>query len=349
MKRYTYYPMIERIREEPVFRSPKNMFLKILMYAGVFIVMSLAESFGSVALLIPQLFKWATQQMEENGGTLDSQVATEYITDLSNDPKNLFIMLLCTGFGTLVVMFFAKFPQGRRMRTIGFHKDAAVPRYLIGLIAGFVMFSAVVGIAYVMGGLKFEGYVGASIGPLLLIFLGYGLQGMSEEVLCRGFYMSDTLRHKNLAWAIGVNSVIFGLLHAANAGFTLLAFINLILYAVMISFYTLRTDSLWGACAVHSIWNFVQGNFYGLPVSGIDSGDSVFRMSLQGSVLANGGDFGLEASLATTIVMLAAIAVLLFVPLPFAVNRSKPADTTVPPTDDGPAQTEMPSVPDDQA
>ena len=57
MKRYTYYPMVERIRKEPVFRSPKNMFLKILMYAGVFLVMSLAESFGSVALLIQQLLE----------------------------------------------------------------------------------------------------------------------------------------------------------------------------------------------------------------------------------------------------------------------------------------------------
>lgn len=132
--------------------------------------------------------------------------------------------------------------------------------------------------------------------------------------MCRGYLMTTVLRHQNVWWAVAVNSVVFGILHGGNAGFSLLAFINLVLYAVMISFYMLRTDNLWGACAIHSIWNFVQGNFYGLPVSGIDSGETIFSMSLQGSALANGGTFGLEASLPTTIVMTAAIALLLFVP-----------------------------------
>ena len=66
---------------------------------------------------------------------------------------------------------------------------------------------------------------------------------------------------------------------------------------------------------------FAQGNFYGLPVSGIDVGDTVFSMSLKGSDLVSGGAFGLEASIGTTIVMLLWIAGLLFLPAPF---RRKP-------------------------
>ena len=100
-----------------------------------------------------------------------------------------------------------------------------------------------------------------------------------------------------------------------NNGISLLAIINLTLCGIMFSLYMLRTDNLWGACAIHSIWNFVQGNFFGLPVSGIDSGDSVFRFSLiEGSDLANGGAFGLEGGLPCTIVLTAVILVLLFVP-----------------------------------
>lgn len=112
-------------------------------------------------------------------------------------------------------------------------------------------------------------------------------------------------------------------MHAFNNGFTLLAAVNLILCGVLFSVYALRTGNLWGACAFHSIWNFAQGNFYGLPVSGIDSGDTIFSMQLAGSKLANGGDFGLEASLATTIVMALWIAVLLFVPNPFAKTTAE--------------------------
>jgi hypothetical protein len=90
----------------------------------------------------------------------------------------------------------------------------------------------------------------------------------------------------------------------------------------MISLYMLRTNSLWGACAIHSIWNFAQGNFYGLPVSGIDSGESVFKMSLKGSDFINGGAFGLEAGLPTTIVMTVSICILLFVPIPILDKKA---------------------------
>ena len=61
-------------------------------------------------------------------------------------------------------------------------------------------------------------------------------------------------------------------------------------------------------------------------MSGIDSGESVFRMSLKGSAFINGGDFGLEAGLPTTIVMTIAICILLFVPLPFLDKRIERAE-----------------------
>ena len=74
---------------------------------------------------------------------------------------------------------------------------------------------------------------------------------------------------------------------------------------------------------MHGIWNFSEGNFYGLPVSGTNSGDSIFSISLKGADILNGGAFGIEASLPATIILLVAIVVLLFVPLPFGVNGQK--------------------------
>ena len=325
MKLFTYYPQVERSRALDVFRTPKNVFLKLLVFIAVFFCMSMAESIGTVIGLMPGLIRWGTEQIGEDGtGTIDQNAMQQKLNELMEDPSNTHIMLLCTGLGTIVVLLFVRLIEGRKLWSMGFLKKNAVPHYLLGLVSGFLMFSGVVGIAYLMGGLTWNGYKGGSVGMLLLMLLGYGIQGMSEEVLCRGWFMTTVLRHQNVVWAVALNSILFGLLHAGNNGFTALAMLNLVLYAVMISIYMLRTDSLWGACAVHSIWNFVQGNFYGLPVSGIDSGDSVFSMSLTGSVLANGGDFGLEASLATTIVMLVVIAVLLLVPLPLGVN-GKPA------------------------
>jgi len=206
---------------------------------------------------------------------------------------------------------------------MGFRKEGAVRQYFIGMLAGFVLFSLIVLLSWCMGGLEFHGYHGGAISSILIILLGFLFQGMSEEVVFRGCCMTTILRHQNVYWAIGLNSFFFGIMHGMNKGFTLFALFNLILYAVMASLYVLRTDNLWGACALHGVWNFVQGNFYGLPVSGIDSGDKVFSMSLKGADILNGGAFGLEASLATTIVLSIAIAVLLFAPLPFCVNGQK--------------------------
>ncbi len=264
----------------------------------------------------PKLIEWASETMNMNGGApMTTAEMMRKLKTLLLDPSYTNIMLYSTVFATIMVLLFCRIIEGRRFRTMGFTKKHFVLQYLFGMGAGFAMFSLIVLLAYAMGGLKWNGFQGGSVSGIVIVFFGFFLQGMSEEVIFRGYLMTTILRHQNIWWAVGVNSVLFALVHNGNKGFSIMAFINLILYAVMISFYMLRTGNLWGACALHSIWNFVQGNFYGLPVSGVDSGAKVFSMSLQeGKTLLNGGDFGLEASLATTIVMIAAIAVLVLIP-----------------------------------
>ena len=315
-----FTPLMRDIREAKTFRAPKNIILKILIFVGVFLVLQIVESFAIVAALMPRLMEWAAQQMEAHGSVANDAMLDK-LADLLLDPANTTIMLVCTGFGTLLVLLYCRVVEGRKLHTMGFYKKGWWWKYLVGLLCGFTAFSMVIGISMLMGGLHYDGYRGQFGQGLLLVFIGFLVQGMSEEVFCRGFMMTTTLRHQNVWWAVAVNVVGFALAHGANPGFSLLAFVNLMLYAGMISLYVLRTNDLWGACAFHSIWNFAQGNFYGLPVSGIDAGDTVFAMSLTGSPLANGGEFGLEASLATTIVMIVWILVLLFVPNPFAKKQ----------------------------
>lgn len=67
-----------------------------------------------------------------------------------------------------------------------------------------------------------------------------------------------------LCVGIVVNSIVFALLHMANTGISLLALLNLFLFGVFMSVYMVRRGNLWGACAIHAVWNFVQGNVFGL-------------------------------------------------------------------------------------
>ncbi|MBR4318612.1 MAG: CPBP family intramembrane metalloprotease [Oscillospiraceae bacterium] len=320
MKIYTDYSLTKTVKELETFRTPKNLILQCLIFGGVFLLVQIAESLGMIIGIMPQLIDWAKEQTALNN-TLTSEMMMEKLNHLLNDPALTYILLFSTGLGTIVILLFCRLVEGRKLSTLGFFKEKAGMQYLAGLGIGFVMFSCVVGLSWCMGGLKFEGTEAFS--PMLLvILLGFCIQGMSEEVVCRGYFMTTVMRHHSVWWAVGLNSLFFGLMHASNNGFSLFTLLNLVLYAVMVSLYMLRTNSLWGACAIHGIWNFTQGNFYGLPVSGIDSGVSVFRMSLTGSKWINGGDFGLEASIPTTIVMTAGICILLFCPLPFLDKKA---------------------------
>jgi len=111
--------------------------------------------------------------------------------------------------------------------------------------------------------------------------------------------------------AIGVSAVAFSLAHFLNPGYNILVFINLTMFGVFASLYMIAFDDIWGACAIHSVWNFLQGSFYGISVSGTGSVESIFRTTAKSSsVILTGGKFGIEGSIFTTIVLVAGISVI---------------------------------------
>ncbi|MFA9424206.1 MAG: lysostaphin resistance A-like protein [Sedimentibacter sp.] len=166
-----------------------------------------------------------------------------------------------------------------------------------------------VGIRVITGTLKYDGIViGGNTLFVILFFFGFLVQGMQEEVMFRGYFMTSLSNKVPIVVAIMINSVVFACMHLLNSGIPILAFSNLILFGVFASVYAIKTNNLWGICAIHSIWNFVQGNFYGILVSGMDTNTSILKfVSTQ-----NGGNFGLEGGLAVTIVLVLATTVTLF-------------------------------------
>ena len=135
------------------------------------------------------------------------------------------------------------------------------------------------------------------------------------EVLVRGYFMVSLNNRCRTAVAVVISSVAFSALHLGNPGLSWLALLNLTLFGVFMAVYILRTDDIWGACAIHSAWNFAQGNLLGIRVSGAAQLPTVAIMNPIGEqALFHGGDFGLEGGLIVTLVILAAIALTLFLP-----------------------------------
>ncbi len=198
------------------------------------------------------------------------------------------------------------------------------PTFFAGWLTGGVLFSLVAGLMYLMGALKVAGPgawqapAATTLLPLLLYAGTFAVQGSGEEVVTRGWMLQVVSSRHGLAWGIAINALFFGFLHVFNekpAPDLFMGVFNIVLYAVFISLYALRQKSLWGACGIHAAWNYVQGPGFGLDVSGLKLGVSPLFIALADKPGAaqwlTGGNFGPEASIATTIVMVAGIAVLL--------------------------------------
>lgn len=288
-----------------------NWFLEILVFLAVFIV----SSIGQVLCMLPGEVILLAMNADYRAAVAanDLEAATLAATQIGNSDLYMIFSLFATLGMTLITMLFCKLIQKRKMNTLGFTKEGAGREYLIGLGVGFVMFSSAVLICVLTGAIKIEGFSETfGVGMFLLFLLGYMLQGMSEEVLCRGYVMVSIGRRYSMWVAVISNAVIFAALHLLNSGISVLAFINLVLFGVFASLYFLKRGNIWGIAALHSVWNLVQGNFWGLRVSGIVTECSVLRSTMvDGKELLGGGAFGPEGGLGVSVVLLIGICVLL--------------------------------------
>lgn len=237
------------------------------------------------------------------------------LTDLPAWTDTAMALFSTTGMVAVILFSFRRDP-GR----VGC-KGPFPAEYPAGLLAGFGIFTGAVGLCVLTGTLDITGISPAFVPvPWLLIFVGFLFQGLSEELLCRGVLMLSFTRaaltrgQKNAAGlGLLLSALIFAALHLGNDGISLLAFVNLLLFGVFAGLYYLWRESIWGIAAFHSIWNFTQGNVFGILVSGGSFGTSLFSsVSTPEGGLVNGGSFGLEGGLAVTVVLVLGIAFILW-------------------------------------
>lgn len=283
----------------------KNVFLEILIFIGVFFVAMFAEVIPvtiaefTIMVIDPEILK-ATLA----GNAPKAMGLLQPYMDVL-----MVVQLFATAMMILVTILFCKLIQKRKMTTLGYKKPGMWKEYGIGMLVGLGMMTVVVLIGMVTGSLSLqfnkEGMTGAGIGMLVLLFIGFLIQGMSEEVLCRGYFLVSLARKKGNVWmGIIVSSLAFGALHLSNSGIAPLAFVNLVLFGIFAGVYFIKRGNIWGIAAVHSLWNFAQGNIFGILVSGNDFGATVFTSTINEEMtLINGGAFGLEGGILTTIVL----------------------------------------------
>ena len=237
----------------------------------------------------------------------------------NKDLLSLLITLFSFVFISLLVFFRVKVIEKRSLSSIGFNKNNWLKKYSLGFLIGLAMMSIIVLILFPFGYITVEKNpiqpVGISaIASVLVILLGWIIQGATEEIVTRGWLLNILSTKYNIGVGLLISSTLFGLMHLTNPNVNYIAVINIILVGLFYGLYVIKTNDLWAVCGMHSAWNFAQGNIFGFKVSGLDvSVGSLIDLNLVGSDFVTGGIFGPEAGITATFILLASIGILLFI------------------------------------
>ncbi len=158
------------------------------------------------------------------------------------------------------------------------------------------------GILYLLGAVQIDAVQFEPVGLLgyLLLFL---IAALVEELTVRGYMIPLIAKDFHFMGAIMISSLIFAVLHMANAHFTWLSFANIFLGGYLLGLIFYKKQELYTPLGLHWIWNYFQGNVLGFGVSGFQV-ESVLSISQNGADWLTGGEFGLEGSVVTTSLLL---------------------------------------------
>ena len=234
----------------------------------------------------------------------------DFMSVLDTDSLKLFSLFL-TSLGIIISLLYVRFLEKRSLSTTGIVKKGLLKQYAIGYLLGILMIGLPTLATIVFNGNVYVN-ANANYGLLALYFLGFLIQGASEEIMIRGYLLTTLAKTTNKLWAIILSSVVFALLHIVNPSMGIIPFLNLFLFGVFAALFFLRTKNIWAISAIHSAWNFFQGNVFGIQVSGQIFNESVLNIKSTAPEILSGSDFGLEGGLFVTILLVVATLITVF-------------------------------------
>lgn len=254
-------------------------------------------------------------------GVVTNQGA-RFIIDHEVKPFNTLggVYLLAIGCISIVACFYVAIWERMKPRDIGIVFRPILPmgrQLVLGYALGIVCMAGSFAFAHFFGAMDtVDNTQNVWAWKIVWYVFVYFFQAFGEEVMYRGAFMISASR-QNPAWvALVISSVWFSYHHHNNAGYGLVAFVNLFLLAVICGITVFLTNRIWMATAIHAAWNLFQGKIFGVAVSGNTPNPiaTVLVSTPKGNVLFSGGDMGLEGSLAATLmlaIVLGAIACVL--------------------------------------
>lgn len=318
----------------PLEKRSRPFALDLLIFLLVSIIAEVPQSIVSFAYTMIAMLTDPTYYDLIMSGTVDPEAITEYVYNFMSSLPSLYyaIVLISTAFMIVAAILYCKLFEKRKAYTLGFTARGCLPEYLMGIGIGAIMISLPLAVCIATSSVSLTLTPNANYPMIALFFLAFLIQGMAEEALFRGYLMTSLARKLKVWPAILISALFFALFHLGNASFSFVAFLNIFLFGVFAGVFMLKRGSIWAVGAIHAIWNFFQGNVFGMNVSGIVKFDSVFT-STQSNVgaILHGGDFGLEGGLGVTVVLLVALLGALLMPTKKSEHIEESQDDTLEP------------------
>ncbi|MFM8835062.1 MAG: CPBP family intramembrane glutamic endopeptidase [Cytophagales bacterium] len=193
--------------------------------------------------------------------------------------------------------------------------------------SGFLLGAAIMAfIAIALQALELVDFQYKEISPMVTAnFLIYMLVAVIEEVIFRGYVLTNMNEKLTAFWAAALSSLLFGLAHVGNDHFTWFDFASIALSGYLMAVLSLKSGSISPAVGLHWSWNFVQGPILGFAVSG-HAEKGIFQANSIAADVLTGGKFGAEGSI---LVMLFALTLAVcFSFKAFYLDQKKSNDTS---------------------
>lgn len=267
-------------------------------------------------VLLPFLFMLV---MSIGFGVVDIGVQFLYtigVVNLGTFSSYYYYIQLIVGFGLgiLVLFLFVHKTSKRSIRTLGFYREKAATHYFRGMGIAFVGILGIIIILQNTGSIEVTlQQTSLSMGTvslMVVVLVAWTLQGAAEEILVRGYLLPTIAEKTDLLTGVIVSSIVFAFMHIGNNGVTVISLMNILLCGVMLALLAIKQEGLWGVCGFHTMWNLLQGNVFGIAVSGNSGMTSIWKTSYERPTYFNGGVFGVEGSILTTLFMIISIVIL---------------------------------------
>ena len=128
-----------------------------------------------------------------------------------------------------------------------------------------------------------------------------------EELMFRGYPFAVLRERFGAGVALGVTSLVFGLVHAQNPGAAPLPIFMVIVAGFFLGGVLLVTGSLWAAWAAHFAWNWTMAALFHMAVSGGGFPTPDYRVVEVGPDWLTGGGWGPEGGVGALVGMGAAM------------------------------------------